>query len=169
MIHPPSRRPTSRTSPLDTLFCVSRSAWNRAVNASATTMKPCMPGLRCRATWWPWVERTSCRTHRRLRRRPQGARCRAHTCVWPTAGRLCEPCVQIRQMGTPSQPSASRSRGFDLSALERIMVEDFGCKTGLLQAREHAIPFYAAQGWIVIDEPYTIGVIGPHRSMMKAF
>jgi hypothetical protein len=47
------------------------------------------------------------------------------------------------------------------------MVVEFGCKTGLLQAREHAIPFYESQGWAVIDAPYDIGIIGPHRSMKK--
>jgi hypothetical protein len=38
-----------------------------------------------------------------------------------------------------------------------------------LQAREHALPFYLGQGWQIIDEPYAIGLIGPHRSMMKRF
>jgi predicted GNAT family N-acyltransferase len=54
-----------------------------------------------------------------------------------------------------------------LEALERTMSDEFGCMTGLLQAREHAIPFYKAQGWHVIDKPYDIDGIGPHRSMMK--
>ena len=49
------------------------------------------------------------------------------------------------------------------------MTTEHECKTGLLQAREHAIPFYESQGWTIIDEPYVIGVIGPHRSMMKEF
>lgn len=84
-------------------------------------------------------------------------------------GSANRPAFQIRQMGTLPTHQRQGHAASILSALERIMVEDFGCKTGLLQAREHAIPFYAAQGWIVIDEPYTIGVIGPHRSMMKAF
>jgi GNAT superfamily N-acetyltransferase len=88
----------------------------------------------------------------------------------PLAERSCErPAFQIRQMGT--LPSHQR-RGYAalvLGELERIMVSEHGCKTGLLQAREHAIPFYKSQGWGLIDEPYTIGVIGPHRSMMKEF
>ena len=88
----------------------------------------------------------------------------------PLAERSCErPAFQIRQMGT--LPSHQR-RGYAalvLGELERIMVSKHGCKTGLLQAREHAIPFYKSQGWGLIDEPYTIGVIGPHRSMMKEF
>ena len=56
-----------------------------------------------------------------------------------------------------------------LARLEQVMVKEFGCRTGLLQAREHAIPFYASQGWVVIDTPYEIGQIGPHRSMIKHF
>ena len=88
----------------------------------------------------------------------------------PLADRSCErPAYQIRQMGT--LPSHQR-RGFAalvLGELERLMVSEHGCKTGLLQAREHAIPFYKSQGWRLIDEPYSIGVIGPHRSMMKEF
>ena len=86
----------------------------------------------------------------------------------PLATHSCErPAFQIRQMGT--LPSHQR-RGYAalvLGELERLMVSEHGCKTGLLQAREHAIPFYKSQGWSLIDEPYTIGVIGPHRSMMK--
>ena len=48
------------------------------------------------------------------------------------------------------------------------MSDEFACKTGL-QARQHAIPFYQSQGWVLIDELYDIGIIGPHRSMMKRF
>ena len=88
----------------------------------------------------------------------------------PLADQSCErPAYQIRQMGT--LPSHQR-RGYAalvLGELERLMVSEHGCKTGLLQAREHAIPFYKSQGWRLIDEPYSIGVIGPHRSMLKEF
>jgi predicted GNAT family N-acyltransferase len=54
-----------------------------------------------------------------------------------------------------------------LNALEQASITHFSAKIGLLQAREAAIPFYQSQGWVVIDEPYTIDKIGPHRSMMK--
>jgi hypothetical protein len=54
-----------------------------------------------------------------------------------------------------------------LAELELQSVEKFAATTGFLQAREHAIPFYASQGWVIIDEEYTIPGIGPHRSMMK--
>ena len=79
------------------------------------------------------------------------------------------PAFQIRQMGTLPSHQRKGHAATVLRELERIMVADFGCKTGLLQAREHAIAFYASQGWHLIDEPYDIGIIGPHRSMMKAF
>jgi predicted GNAT family N-acyltransferase len=81
-----------------------------------------------------------------------------------TAGR---PAFQIRQMGTLQTHQRQGHAATVLAALERIMTEEFGCTTGLLQARAHAIPFYTAQGWSLIDEPYEIEGIGPHRSMMK--
>ena len=84
-------------------------------------------------------------------------------------GSAQRPAFQIRQMGTlPGHQRKGYAAGV-LGELERIMSEEFGCKTGLLQARQHAMPFYESQGWTVIDEPYNIGVIGPHRSMMKRF
>jgi GNAT superfamily N-acetyltransferase len=70
-------------------------------------------------------------------------------------------------MGT--RPEAQR-RGYAsevLAALEHASTIRFGATTGFLQAREAAIPFYLSQGWQLIDEPYTINNIGPHRSMMK--
>ena len=77
------------------------------------------------------------------------------------------PAFQIRQMGTLD---AYRRRGLAaqvLSALESNAKNQFSAKIGLLQAREHAIPFYLSQGWQIIDEPYEIAGIGPHRSMLK--
>ena len=77
------------------------------------------------------------------------------------------PAIQIRQMGT--RPEAQR-RGYAsevLAALEHAATVRFAATTGFLQAREAAIPFYLSQGWQLIDEPYTIDNIGPHRSMMK--
>jgi len=79
------------------------------------------------------------------------------------------PAFQIRQMGTLPLHQRNGFAALVLRELERCMVEECGAKTGFLQAREHALPFYLAQGWEVIDEPYVIGVIGPHRSMMKRF
>ena len=77
------------------------------------------------------------------------------------------PAIQIRQMGTIDQ---YRRRGLAaqvLIALEQAAKEYLHANLGLLQAREHAIPFYLSQGWHIIDEPYEISGIGPHRSMMK--
>ena len=79
------------------------------------------------------------------------------------------PAFQIRQMGTLPEHQRKGFAAAVLRELERIMFTEYGCKTGLLQAREHAIQFYESQGWSVIDEPYDIGIIGPHRSMIKRF
>ena len=77
------------------------------------------------------------------------------------------PAIQIRQMGTKPK---SRRKGYAamvLSSLEQTSKQTFGAKFGFLQAREIAIEFYQSQGWKIIDEPYSIEGIGPHRSMMK--
>ena len=79
------------------------------------------------------------------------------------------PVFQIRQMGTLSEHQRQGHAAAVLGELEHIMVREFGTQTGFLQAREHAVPFYRSQGWTVIDDPYTIANIGPHRSMMKIF
>ena len=79
------------------------------------------------------------------------------------------PAIQIRQMGTID---AYRRQGLAaeiLTALEQASKNTFGAKCGFLQAREVAIPFYQSQGWMLIDEPYSIPNVGPHRSMMKRF
>tara|TARA_Y100000766_G_scaffold261576_1_gene252195 strand:- start:88 stop:636 length:549 start_codon:yes stop_codon:yes gene_type:complete len=79
------------------------------------------------------------------------------------------PAIQIRQMGTLD---VFRRNGFAaeiLSSLEQASKEHFGAISGFLQARSKAIPFYESQGWEVIDEPYSIPNVGPHRSMMKRF
>ena len=79
------------------------------------------------------------------------------------------PAIQIRQMGTLD---SYRRRGYAaevLSQLEKSSVELLGAIAGFLQAREIAIPFYQSQGWEIIDDPYEIVGIGPHRSMMKHF
>ena len=79
------------------------------------------------------------------------------------------PAIQIRQMGTLD---AHRRNGFAatiLNSLEQGSKEQFGAVCGFLQAREVAIPFYESQGWQVIDDPYSIPNVGPHRSMIKRF
>ena len=87
----------------------------------------------------------------------------------PLADSKNRPAVQIRQMGTRPE---SRRMGYAaevLRTLENTSSQHFGAKVGLLQAREAAIPFYLAQGWNVVDQPYIIAGIGPHRSMIKYF
>lgn len=79
------------------------------------------------------------------------------------------PAIQIRQMGTRPEARRQGHAATVLKALENASKEHFGAKIGLLQAREVAIPFYLSQGWTLIDEPYSIEGIGPHRSMMKEF
>ena len=86
-----------------------------------------------------------------------------------TRNEVERPVFQIRQMGTLSEHQRQGHAAAVLRELEHIMVREFGTQTGFLQAREHAVPFYRSQGWTVIDEPYTIANIGPHRSMMKTF
>ena len=91
----------------------------------------------------------------------------------PPFGPLVEGCprpaIQIRQMGTRTEFQRRGLASKVLSELELGAVESFGAKVGFLQARINAIPFYQSQGWELIDEPYEIKGIGPHRSMMKRF
>lgn len=84
-------------------------------------------------------------------------------------GSAPRPAFQIRQMGTLPDHQRQGYAAQVLSALEQAMAEDLNARTGVLQAREPAIPFYKSQGWEVIDEPYSIAGIGPHRSMLKRF
>lgn len=81
----------------------------------------------------------------------------------------CRPAVQIRQMGTVAD---QRRKGFAkelLRLLEEAGMSHFQAAAGFLQSREIAIDFYQHSGWEMIDEPYSIGKIGLHRSMMKRF
>mgnify|MGYP006148846523 FL=1 len=77
------------------------------------------------------------------------------------------PAIQIRQMGTRQEVRRHGYAATVLRVLEKNSKQHFGAKVGLLQAREIAISFYQSQGWMLIDEPYSIDGIGPHRSMMK--
>lgn len=77
------------------------------------------------------------------------------------------PAIQIRQMGTLLTSRRNGLAAKVLTALETESKNVFSAKIGLLQAREQAIPFYEAAGWIVIDQPYSIPNVGAHRSMMK--
>ncbi len=79
------------------------------------------------------------------------------------------PAIQIRQMGTLESHRRNGFAAVVLEALERESVQQFHAVCGFLQAREIAIPFYQSQGWMIVDEPYSIPNVGPHRSMMKHF
>ena len=60
-------------------------------------------------------------------------------------------------------------KGDDMNILEHEGKTYFGAKVGFLQAREKALNFYQKSGWSIIDDPYEIGKIGLHRSMIKRF
>jgi GNAT superfamily N-acetyltransferase len=79
------------------------------------------------------------------------------------------PAFQIRQMGTLENYRRQGLAAKVLASLEEAAKVHLSAKAGFLQAREHAIGFYQSQGWKIIDEPYSIEGIGPHRSMMKKF
>lgn len=77
------------------------------------------------------------------------------------------PAVQVRQMGVLE---AWRGQGFGALALEHLVracVQTWNARTGWLQAREGAIEFYAREGWVAFDPPYSIAGVGPHRSMWR--
>ena len=95
---------------------------------------------------------------------PGAAKCPA---FGPLTGEGNRPAIQIRQMGTLPSYRRQGLAAKVLAELELQSVEKFGATTGFLQASEHAIPFYASQGWVIIDDEYSIPNIGPHRSMMK--
>ena len=97
---------------------------------------------------------------------PGAAHCPA---FGPLVGGGPRPAIQIRQMGTLASHRRKGCAASVLSQLEENAVKTFGATAGFLQAREHAIPFYQSQGWEIIDDPYEIKGIGPHRSMMKHF
>ena len=85
----------------------------------------------------------------------------------PLADPSNRPAIQIRQMGTRQEARRQGHAATVFQELEIASKSHFGAKVGLLQAREIAIPFYLSEGWVLIDEPYSIDGIGPHRSMMK--
>mgnify|MGYP003309304897 CR=1 FL=1 len=85
----------------------------------------------------------------------------------PLMGEGNRPAIQIRQMGTLPSHQRQGNAAKVLGDLEKSANKILGAKTGFLQARAPAIPFYESQGWVIIDEEYDIPGIGPHRSMMK--
>ena len=84
----------------------------------------------------------------------------------PTASGL-RPAVQVRQMGTLPE---FQGKGFAekvLTALEETAKKNWNARTGWLQARIAAIPFYEKCGWTAYGNEYDVNKVGPHRSMWK--
>lgn len=82
---------------------------------------------------------------------------------------VCRPAFQIRQMGTLSSQRGKGIASEILAALEAKAQNYWNAKTGWLQARMVAIPFYEANGWTCFDDEYDIPNVGTHRSMWKNF
>lgn len=77
------------------------------------------------------------------------------------------PAFQVRQMGTREQ---YRGRGLAaqvLRALEAESVRLWDARSGWLQARIVALPFYVSQGWTCFGPEYDVPNVGPHRSAWK--
>jgi predicted GNAT family N-acyltransferase len=79
------------------------------------------------------------------------------------------PAAHIRQMATTENQRRKGHAASVLHLLEQSCVEQWGCKSGWLQARVEAIPFYRSQGWKEFGSQYHIEKIGPHMSMWKPF
>ena len=79
------------------------------------------------------------------------------------------PAVQIRAMGTLEAFRGTGLASAVLDACEKYSVRTWQAKTGWLQARVNAIPFYEKNGWTCFGPEYTIPNVGPHRSMWKKF
>jgi len=79
------------------------------------------------------------------------------------------PAVQVRAMGTLDDYQGQGLASMVLSALEKESINLWGAKTGWLQARIIAIPFYEANGWCCFGPEYEVPNVGPHVSMWKKF
>lgn len=82
------------------------------------------------------------------------------------ASRL-RPAVQVRQMGTMPEYRGQGHAAKILSALEATAKQHWNARTGWLQARIAAIPFYEKCGWTAYGNVYEVNKVGPHRSMWK--
>ncbi|MCF8277247.1 MAG: GNAT family N-acetyltransferase [Flavobacteriales bacterium] len=79
------------------------------------------------------------------------------------------PAIQIRAMGTLDAYQGQGLASEVLSTLETESMERWDAKTGWLQARIVAIPFYEANGWCCFGPEYEVPNVGPHCSMWKKF
>ena len=87
---------------------------------------------------------------------------------FPAANEL-RPAFHIRQMGTIEEKRRQGLAARILQGLEKASQQTWGCRSGWLQARIQAIPFYESQGWQIFGEEYMIDEVGPHFSMWKKF
>ncbi|MCB9185914.1 MAG: GNAT family N-acetyltransferase [Flavobacteriales bacterium] len=85
----------------------------------------------------------------------------------PTTG--IRPAIQVRAMGTLDEYQGQGLASKVLSALEAESIKLWDAKTGWLQARIVAIPFYEANGWCCFGAEYEVPNVGPHVSMWKNF
>lgn len=77
------------------------------------------------------------------------------------------PAVQVRQMGTLPEFQGKGLAAKVLAALEQTAKQHWNARTGWLQARLAAIPFYEKCGWTAYGEEYDVNKVGAHRSMWK--
>jgi GNAT superfamily N-acetyltransferase len=86
-----------------------------------------------------------------------------------TIGHDLRPAIQVRGMGTLDEYQGQGLASRVLDALESESIKLWNAKTGWLQARIVAIPFYEANGWCCFGEEYEVPNVGPHVSMWKKF
>lgn len=79
------------------------------------------------------------------------------------------PAIQVRGMGTLEEFRGMGIASMVLEACETNSVKVWNAKTGWLQARVAAIPFYQKNGWVCFGPEYHVPNVGPHRSMWKKF
>jgi GNAT superfamily N-acetyltransferase len=79
------------------------------------------------------------------------------------------PAVQVRAMGTIDEYQGQGIASKVLDTLEKESVTVWNAKTGWLQARIEAIPFYEANAWCCFGTEYEVPNVGLHVSMWKKF
>jgi len=79
------------------------------------------------------------------------------------------PAFQVRQMGTRTDHQRLGLAARILGALEQEALRIWEVRSGWLQARSPARPFYEACKWQAYGSEYDIPGVGPHRSMGKFY
>ncbi len=97
---------------------------------------------------------------------PVGSNCPAFEPLSSSSSDL-RPAVQIRQMGTLPEFQGKGFAAKILFALEETAKQHWNARTGWLQARLNAIPFYEKCGWTSYGEEYDVNKVGAHSSMWK--